>query len=124
MYPLIAVKLHCTVKSSTWFSIIFSSLLATVFDDIEIFSAISEISIRGLSRRHLIILRSGRCNRCGGNRECNFPAVIGVAKSITRPIPHRTKRNGGGTKAETIQIIAANKKPLVYLLIRGAAATA
>lgn len=58
MYPRIAVKLNCIVKSSTWFSINFSSLLATVFDDIEILSAISEISILGLSMRHLIILKS------------------------------------------------------------------
>ena len=65
-------------------------------------------------------IRSGRCDICGAN--CvNLLAVIGVAKSITSPIPHKTNRNGGGINAEIIHTTAAHKKPLVYLRIRGVA---
>lgn len=49
-------------------------------------------------------IRSGRCDMCNANCGCNFPAVIGVAKSIASPIPHRTNRNGGGINAETTQL--------------------
>jgi len=66
-------------------------------------------------------MRSGRCDICGANCECNLPTVIGVAKSITNPIPHKTNLNGGGINAEIIHTIAAHRKPLVYLLIRGVA---
>ena len=65
--------------------------------------------------------RLGRCDMCGANCECNLPTVIGVVKSITSPIPHKTKRNGGGINAEIIHTTAAHRKPLVYLLIRGVA---
>ena len=65
-------------------------------------------------------IRSGRCDMCGAN--CgNLLADIGVAKSITSPIPHKTNRNGGGINAEIIHTTAAHKKPLVYLRIRGVA---
>ena len=47
-------------------------------------------------------IRSGRCDICGANFECNLPTVKGVAKSITSPIPHKTNRNGGGINAEII----------------------
>src|SRR6187200_3414221 len=66
-------------------------------------------------------IRSGRCVICGANCGCNLPTVIGVAKSITRAIPHNTNRNGGGINAEIIHIPAAHRKPLVYLRTRGVA---
>src|SRR5918994_3765232 len=66
-------------------------------------------------------IRSGRCDWCGANRECIPPAVIGVAKSIASPIAHKMNRNGGGINAEIIHTIAAHRKPLVYLRIRGVA---
>src|SRR5215203_6416803 len=65
--------------------------------------------------------RSGRCERCGANCECNALTVIGVAKSIASPIPHKMNRNGGGTNAEIIHTIAANEKPMLYRRIRGVA---
>ena len=40
-------------------------------------------------------IRSGRCEMCDANCECNLPTDIGVAKSITSPIPHKTNRNYG-----------------------------
>jgi hypothetical protein len=66
-------------------------------------------------------IRSVRCDMCGANCDCNLPAVIGVAKSIASPIPHKRNRNGGGINAEIIHTIAAHKKPLVYRRIRGVA---
>ena len=66
-------------------------------------------------------IRSGRCEMCGANCECNLPTVIGVAKSITSPIPHKTNRNGGGINAEIIHTIAAHRKPMLYRRIRGVA---
>ncbi|HJU85287.1 MAG TPA: hypothetical protein VJ551_02260 [Nitrososphaeraceae archaeon] len=53
------------------------------------------------------------------NCECNLPTNIGVAKSITSPIAHKTNRNYGGINAEIIHTTAAHRKPLVYLRIRG-----
>jgi hypothetical protein len=58
---------------------------------------------------------------CGENCDCNLLTVIGVAKSITRPIPHKTNRNGGGINTEIIQTIAAQRKPMLYRRIRGLA---
>jgi hypothetical protein len=46
---------------------------------------------------------------CGANCECNFPAIIGVPKSIASPIPHKTNRNGGGINAEIIHTIVAHR---------------
>src|SRR5918998_4719119 len=67
-------------------------------------------------------IRSGRCEMCGANCECNLPTVIiGVAKSIISPIPHKTNRNGVGINAEIIQTIAAHRKPMLYRRIRGVA---
>ena len=66
-------------------------------------------------------IRSGRCDMCGENCDCNLLTVIGVAKSITRPIPHKTNRNGGGINAEIIHTIAAQRKPMLYRRIRGLA---
>src|SRR5919202_4156712 len=66
-------------------------------------------------------IRSGRCDMCGANCECNLPAVIGVAKSITSPIPHKTNRNGGGINADIIHTIAAHRKHMLYRRIRGVA---
>jgi hypothetical protein len=54
-------------------------------------------------------IRSVICDICGANCGCNLPTIIGVAKSITSPTPHKTIRNGGGTNVEIIHIIAANK---------------
>ena len=66
-------------------------------------------------------IRSGRCDICGANCECNLPAVMTVAKSIASPIPHKMYRNGGGTNAEIIHTIAPHRKPMLYLRIRGVA---
>ena len=54
-------------------------------------------------------IRSGRCDMCGANCEYNLPTVIGVAKSIRSPTPHKTNRNGGGINAEIIHTIAAHR---------------
>ena len=66
-------------------------------------------------------IRSGRCDKCGANCECNLPAVITVAKSIASPIPHKRYRNGGGKNAEIIHTIAPHRKPMLYRRIRGVA---
>jgi hypothetical protein len=66
-------------------------------------------------------IRSGKCDMCGANCEYNFPTVIGVAKSITSPIPHKMNRNGGGISAETIHTIAAHRITILYRRIRGVA---
>ena len=58
---------------------------------------------------------------CGANCECSLLVVIGVAKSIASPIPHKTNRNGEGMKAGIIQTIAAHEKPMLYRRIRGVA---
>ena len=54
-------------------------------------------------------IRSDRCDMCGANCGSNLPAVIGVAKSITSPIPYKTNRNGRGINAEIIHTIAAHR---------------
>jgi hypothetical protein len=67
-------------------------------------------------------MRSGKWDMWGANFECNFPAVLGVAKSIVNPITHNAKRiSVTDTKAEINQMIAAIEKPIMYLLTKGLA---
>jgi hypothetical protein len=62
-------------------------------------------------------IRSGRCDMCGANCDCNLPAVIGVAKSITSPIPHKTNRNGGGITRHPLDMKVLEGQVLGQLLL-------
>jgi hypothetical protein len=49
----------------------------------------------------------------------NCPINNGIIKSIVIPTPHKMNRRGGGTNADTVQIVADTAKPIEYLFVNG-----
>jgi hypothetical protein len=42
----------------------------------------------------------------------NCPIKSGVKKSIVKPTPHKMNRRGGGTNADTVQMVADTAKSI------------